>query len=272
MLNKILTFLLIISIIGYSQSKLSLQPSGYFTYGNYSDGTSANQYTFFLSVTPNNLDYLVTGIEHIDLSNDLWNYSQNNFALGLHYWLTNHNLKIKTDLMFIDGKYKSSDNTFKYGDNGYLISPEILSGVYPFYYGFGYAFFSQSGGNKINSNQFYLNLYYYPTYKFLINLIPSFHLISKNENYTSLNSSLTYFYSYKLWFNASFALGSKKFFYHPDLMVFFNQLETQKGNFSFRANYNFYKNLVASFVYQKSKFVTFEIDYFVFGISSKFSL
>jgi hypothetical protein len=224
-----------------------------------------------LSASPNRIDYLVLGFDNIYLKNDLWNYDQNNLAVGFHYWISDIHTKMKLDYLRIKGKFKVNylpDNSNPLVDNGFVVSPEILYGVYPGYYGVGYIYFSQKGSQGINSNQVYIRLDYYPHYKFLISLIPSVHYLSDHSKYISLQSSFTYYPFYQLSVNSTFSLGARKFYYHPDLMVLYNQLETQKANYSFRLDYNFYKNLNLSLVYQKSKFSTYSIDYFVIGLKS----
>ncbi len=266
MLNKIIFLvLLIINFYAYPQSFL-IRPSAYFTYGAYSDKTTSMQYSLFLggSIGQNNL--IVIGYDNIKINNDLWKFGQNNYSIGIHYWI--NGLKFKLDFLSLTGEFKDDLVNNPLVDNGTLISPEISFGVYPFYYGIGSSYFSQRGNNKINSIQVYLRTDYYPHYKFLINLIPTFQLISDKSKYLSLQTSITYFHSYELSFNSTFTIGARKLFYNPDLMVLFNQLETQKSNYSFRVNYNIYKNFVASLIYQKTKFTNYDINYFVFGLST----
>lgn len=267
MLNKIFFPVLFIFTSVYSQSIL-IQPSTFFTYGNYSDKTISRQYSFFLGGSIGQSNFLVAGYDIIQLKNELWRYEQTNLALGIHYWITDWRLKLKTDFLLIKGKYTDDFNNKRLIDNGFLISPEMVYGVYPLHYGLGASYFLENGNYKTNSSQLYLRMDYYPHYKFLITLIPSFHLISDNSKYLSFQTMLTYFPFYELSINSTFTIGARKFYYNPDLMVLFNQLETQLSNYSFRINYNFYKNLVASLIYQKSKFSSYKIDYFVIGIRS----
>lgn len=270
MLNKIFTTVLLTVSLAFSQSNYLIQPSGYFTYGKYSDKTISNQYSIFLGGSFGYNNYFVVGYDNIKVSNDVWKYDQENYSFGFHYWILDLKTKLKFDFVSIKGKYSDNTTNRPLSDNGTLISPEVSFGVYPFYYGIGYSAFSQKGLNKINSSQIYLRADYYPHHKFLITLIPSFHLISDNSKYLSLQTSITYFPIYELSLNSTFSVGARKFYYNPDLMVLFNQIDTQTGNYSFRVNYNFYKNFVASLIYQKSKFTNYEIDYFVIGLKAPF--
>lgn len=254
----------------YSQSSFFIQPSAYFTYGKYSDKTISNQYSLYLGGSFGQTNFLVAGYDRITLNNELWNYIQNNYSFGAHYWMIDWKLKMKLDFLSIKGQYKDDYLIKPLTDNSYLISPELIYGIYPIYYGIGYSFFSQKGNNKINASQLYLRTDYYPNYKILISLIPSLHFVSDKTKYLSLQTSITYFPIYELSINSTFTFGSRKFYYNPDLMILFNQLETQKGNYSLRVNYNFYKNLVGSLIYQKSKFTNYEIDYFVIGLRAPF--
>ncbi len=143
MLNKILSTVLLAFSFAYSQSSFFIQPSAYFTYGNYSDKTVSNQLTSFLGLSFGQSNYLVAGYDNINIKNDLWKYEQENFAFGFHYWINDWKMKIKTDFLSIKGKYTDDYITKPLLDNGFLVSPEIVFGVYPFYYGFGYSYFSQ---------------------------------------------------------------------------------------------------------------------------------
>lgn len=252
----------------FAQSKFVIIPSGYFTYGNYSDKTKSNQFSLFLSTSSNSIDYFVLGYEDISLKNDLWNYSQKNYSAGIHYWFLDYKLKFKIDGVILDSDYK--DNSLSIPDylSGVLISPEIVKGIYPFYFGGGYAVFNQSKNQKFTSHQVYLRTDYYPHYKFLINTLASLNFSSDGNELVSLQTTLSYFYNYELTFSSSFMIGSRKYFYNPDLMVFFNQLETQTSNYTARVDYNFYKNFIMTFVYQHSTFLNYSINYFVFGIKT----
>ncbi len=271
MLSKIFLCLFLFASVIFSQSKFYIQPSFFFTYGDYSNKTLSDQYSFFLSSSPNQIDYLVAGFERINLKNNSWKYEQNNYSFGLHYWISDLKLKLKADLKIIKGKYSDTFNSYSLVDNGTLFSPEVLAGVYPFYYGTGFAYFLNNGSNKTNAMQLYIRTDYYPHYKFLITILPSANIISNKIIYFSCQTSLTYYAFYELSLNTSFSLGNRKFYYHPDLMVLFNQIETQTGNYSFRLDYNFYKRFVLSMIYQKSKFSNYDIDYFVIGIKSPFT-
>ncbi|MCR4416693.1 MAG: hypothetical protein NUV92_02970 [Ignavibacteria bacterium] len=274
MLNKIVLLTLFYSIPLFSQGSFFFQPSIYFTYGDYSDRTNSQQYSVFSTFSWNNYDYLVLGYDRINIKNKTrnlrWEYYQNNFSGGIHYWLSELKMKLKLDLLKIDGNYKDDYISNNLVDDGYLISPEIVLGVYPFYYGAGFSYFKQTGNNNLNAKQIYLRTDYYPHYKFLINTILSTHLISDGRKQTSLQLSLLYFPFYELSIKGSVSIGSRSFFYNPDLMVFYNQLETQISNYSVQVNYNFYKNFVAAIQYQRANFNSYRINYFVFGIKTPF--
>lgn len=268
MLSRILIFLLLLVSFIFSQSKFSILPSSYFTLGEYSDKSKSNQFSFYLSGSPNSLDYFVFGFDNVSIKNDLWNYQQRNYSAGIHYWLLDYKLKFKIDGMIVDGNYKDDLYSIPDFTSGLLISPELINGVYPFYYGLGYAFFNQTKNQKLTSHQVYLRSDYFPHYKFYINTIASLSFFSKRQRYLSLQTTISYFYNYELTFSSSFTIGSRRIFYYPDLMVLFNQLETQTSNYSARVDYNFYKNFFATIVYQHSKFSSYSINYFVFGIKT----
>ena len=197
-----------------------------------------------------------------------WNFEQNNFSGGFHYWINDLTMKCKLDFIKIDGNYSDNFIPQQLIDNGYLISPEILMGIYPFYYGVGYSLFQQSGNNKIEAHQIYARADYYPDYKLLLDAIFSSHLISDGRKQASLQLSIYYFPIYEISIKGSFTAGARSIFYNPDLMVLYNQLETQTSNYSVQVNYNFYKNFVAVIQYQRANFSSYQINYFVFGIKS----
>lgn len=270
----IFIFLLLFSSL-FSQSKGFFQPSAYFTYGKYSDKTNFTQFSFFASSGWNNYDFIVLGYDRIELINNSknkkLNYQQNNFAGGIHYLLRDNNIKLKFDYQWIDGSYKSNTVNKPVISSGYLVSPELIAGVYPFHYGTGYAYFNEKGGTNLVSNQIYFRTDFYPHYKFLINTILSAHLISDNRKQTSLQITAYYFPFYELALRGSFTVGSRSIFYNPDLMVLNNQHETQISNYSVQLSYNFYKNFTGILQYQNSKFSSYQVDYFVFGIKSHFT-
>lgn len=272
MLNKITLYILLSVSFLFSQSKFFFQPSAYFTYGNYSEKSNSQQYSIYSLFSWNNYDYIVLGYDRIEISNNSniygWNYKQNNFSGGIHYWFSDQNLKLKVDFLKIAGRYKDNFINNSLLDNGYLISPEFISGVYPFYYGAGFCYFEQKGNNKLNAKQLYLRTDYYPYYKVLLNSIVSSHFISDGRKEASLQLSIFYFPVYELSLKGCFSIGARSIYYNPDLMVLYNQLETQTSNYSFQVNYNFYKNLVASIQYQRANFSKYQIDYFILGIKS----
>lgn len=274
MLNKFY-FLFLFSISSLlAQKNYYLLPSVFYTYGNYSVQTKSQQYSFYSTFSWNSYDYLVFGYDRIDISNNSkslnWIYKQNNFSGGLHYWINNLDLKFKLDFIKIDGFYKDNFISKQLIDNGYLLSPEILTGIYPVYYGAGYSFFQQNGNNKIRAHQIYTRIDYYPDYKVLIDGILSSHLISDGRKQASVQLSLYYFPVYEFSIKGSFTIGARSIFYNPDLMVLYNQIETQTSNYSVQVNYNFYKNFVAAIQYQRANFSSYQINYFVLGIKSTF--
>jgi hypothetical protein len=270
--NKILFLILISFSILSAQNSYYFQPSFYFTYGDYTDKSKSQQFSFFTTFSWNNYDYVVVGYDRINISNKSntyrWDYNQNNFSGGIHYWLNDLNLKLKLDFVKVDGNYRDDYITRSLADNGYLFSPEIISGVYPFYYGGGYSYFKQQGNSKIQSHQIYFRTDYYPHYKILLNTIFSSHLISDGRKQASLQVSAFYFPVYELSLKGSFTIGARSIFYNPDLMVLYNQLETQTSNYSLQLNYNFYKNFVIALQYQRANFTSYQINYFVIGIKS----
>ena len=65
-------------------------------------------------------------------------------------------------------------------------------------------------------------------------------------------------------------LGERAYFYDEDLLVIFNQDETQKKLFLGKLELNLSKNLSLPFIYQYSDFETYKIDYASAGITYKF--
>lgn len=263
MLNKTLTILVFLSLPLLGQGKYFI-PSFYYTYGSYTNSTNSNEYSSYLISGFGNYNFLVLGYDRIYLRNPLWNYKQDNFATGLS--LSFNKLKTKLDFLYINGFYDDNFISKPLIDNGYLLSPEISYGVYPLYYGIGYALFIQKGNNKIASNQLYLRTDYYPHYKLLLSSLLSSHSISNRKELISLQVKVAYQLYWNLFLRLSFTVGARALFYNPDLMVLFNQLDTQTSFYSTQIEYTLRNFFTATLSYQKTKFSEYKVDYFVFGL------
>lgn len=270
MLNKFLFFVVILPGLLLAQSSIIFQPSIYYTRGEYSNQENSNIISTYLNVNYNYQYFLVAGYDFIDLKNTNWNYNQSNLVGSFIYW--KQDFRFKLSALNLRGEYSDKSMIKPLIDKGNLVSPEFLLGVYPYFYGLGYVYFNQNGSNGIGSHQVYFRSDYYPHYKLLISVISSGIYLTSKEKFLSVEASTYYTPFYYLTIKAGFTIGSRKYYFNPDLLILFNQNQTQLSNYSFQIYYNFYKQLLGILTYQRSNFTNFNINYFSIGIKKDFYL
>jgi len=266
LLNKFLAFILITQSFIIGQSSWTIQPSVFFTRGEYSSQVNSNIFSTYLSLAYRSKFFFTLGYEFIKVEDPFWNYHQSNLLGNLIYWRPD--LRLKLSVLKVNGDYSDQSNTKPILEKGLLFSPELLLGSYPFYYGLGYVNFNQTKSIKTSSHQIYFRNDYYPHYKFLISSILSGIYFTDKQKYLALEVITYYTPIYYLTLKTSFTIGSRKNYFNPDLLIFFNHYQTQFSNYSLQVYYNFYKKITGIFTYQRSNFTDFSINYFSLGLKT----
>ncbi len=253
----------------FAQSSFFINPSIFYTDGNYSDKTTSKSFTGYCSISWNGYDYVIIGYDNFNIAGEDWNYKQNNFVGGLIYYFENFYWKL--NFLFIRGNFKS-DNYLPYADDSNVYNIDIIKPDWPFYYGAGYTLFNQTGEPSIKSHQINSRFEYIPDYRVLIGLRGTATLTSDNRKLFSISAKLNYLPFDNFLLKGSIALGERTLFLDPDLLVMFNQTLTQKAHYGIQAEYSPFQFATIVLSFQHSKFLSYDINYLIGGLKFRLEI
>lgn len=254
----------------FAQLGPTVYPAFYYTNGNYSNATTSNSGSFYMPFTWNGFDYITIGYDNLSIDNQLWEYKQQMYlASGL---LNFYPFYFKPGYLHIDGKFDYKPSPFTYCDNLNLYSAELLFNIDLFYLGLSFDYSKLSGNEKLVTKHYGSSLLWIVSPEFSIELKPLYTTVTDGRKLFSSSLNMNYQITDKLLFKLNSFFGERAYFYDEDLLIMFNQNETQKNLVSFRVEYEVSKEFELTGSYQYTEFNLYTIKYLVAGIKFKFNL
>ncbi|HZW38348.1 MAG TPA: hypothetical protein VFF33_03525 [Ignavibacteriaceae bacterium] len=280
MIKKIIVLLFIVSAFIKADSTY-VYPGFYYTNGNYSNNDYSNSYAFYTSFFLNKLAPSLS-YEKVIVNNSNWKYDENFFTLGIGFYVDKSFLKFNYGYIYSTYETPSVLNNggMGYGQgrrksvNTSVEKNNIFNGDYILYdyfnYGVSYTYQNQSGVLPLNVNQLTLRFERNFNYNFFVSLKPSVSIVSDKRKLYSASLRLHYLIFPDLMLKTGGFIGERTYFFDNDLLVFFNQNETQKYQIWAQIDYYLFNKVTLSLSYQHTNFSDYSINYYIAGIRSWF--
>ncbi len=251
-----------------------VSPSFYFTYGDYSNKNVSTSFVFYNTLQLTEKFFLVNSYDNLTITapnSAGWSYKQQMLSGGVfanffpfYYKFTYAHLKGDFKLK----GYSGAD----YSDYSNLYNLDFVYYKNLFYYGFSYSYINSHGVltadslEKQSAHQLSLKLEYIIHPKVFLSLKPNFSKIEDGRNLYSVAYKIHYLPLPELLFKVGGFIGERAYFFDPDLLIIFNQNETQKLQVFGTVEYfpSYLLKLAVSF--QHSEFAGYSIDYYTAGV------
>jgi hypothetical protein len=237
-------------------------PSLYYSRGDYTDERYSDSYAGYLTIGDLN-SAAVLSFNRINIVDPLWKYNQNLFTIGGIMGFNRIYLKLNY------GRVDAKENDLPYRYNIYSIDAFYTN--YRLYLGGSYTH-HMSGTSQLNIDNAIIRLEYIPHWRVLLSLKPMYTNVSDGREL--FGTALRFHYLPLDYFLVKLHgfIGERAHFFDPDLLVLYNQMETQKNLAALQLEYflslNF--NVIAGF--QHTSFGSYRINYYILGLRSNFIL
>ncbi|MFH0734483.1 MAG: hypothetical protein V1773_09420 [bacterium] len=264
---------------------LTLNPSTYYTYGNYNKNKSSQGYSAYASLGINYYDYITLGFDNTIINDKTeFKYDQKFVIVsGLKNLFPYY---IKLNYGYAEGKYDYKPFEFIYKDYTNLYNISLTRYFNNFYAGISYSFINVYGhkGVKIHQPQLILDWIFMPnliiSYRGIYSKVKSDlpiyeeflqgELSDDNRSLYSNSFSLNYYLSEQLFMRTEVTLGKKAYYFNTDYLTFFNQDDTQNFSFSTKVDSEIFKNFRINFSYQYLTLDHSKINYYSVGLKYNF--
>jgi hypothetical protein len=265
----ILPLLFLIAANLYADSTY-LTPSVYYTRGEYNDGRYSDSYAGFLSIGTWQQRVLFS-YDQLRIADPEWQYNQKYFNAGAILGLTN--FFVKPNYGHLSGHLGG----LNYHNDIYSIDAFYTN--YTLYLGGSYTFQSNGGyftedlieGAK-DINQVMLRFEYIPHWRVLLSVKPVYTYVSDGRNLFGASFRFHYLPFDKLLLKVHGFAGERAYFFDPDLLVIYNQDDTQKYLASAQLEYLLSPHFHLIGGFQHTSFGSYKINYYFGGIRTNFMI
>jgi len=250
------------SFITFADS-IYFSPSLYYTGGDYSDKSSSGSYAGFLSLG-NYKQRILLSYDNLQINHSDWKYKQNYFNAGGIIGFTGFYLKLNYG--HVSGTYRSLNERLTDNYHNDLYSIDAFYTDYTSYLGGSYSYQDQEGYITKDIHQAMLRYEFIPHWRVLLAAKPLYTSISDGRDLWGINLRVHYLpFDYFLVKLHGF-IGERAYFFDPDLLVLYNQDETQKYLGALQLEYflSLHLNLIGGF--QHTSFGSYKINYYILGI------
>ena len=269
MTKNIFNILLIsLSLATSTGANNGVTTSFYYTHGNYSNNNRSDSYAGYISTAFSNSDYFIGAFDNLKINNNEWKYDQQMFSAA--YTKIIFPIYLKFNFSYVTGKYNYKLFPYSYDDDLYTCGIKIRYNYNLLFFGVSYAYQDLKGFKSITTHQIKMNLDWLISTKINISINALYKTISDSRKLKSVFTQIQYKPFNLVSLSAGIMLGERAYFYDEDLLLIFNQDETQKKLFLGKLELNLSKNLSLPFIYQYSDFETYKIDFASAGITYKF--
>ncbi len=269
---KILMLFILMAFLpaNYIFAQVTVSPSVYYTYGNYSNENYSNDFSAFTTVKiAAKGDFLIAGFDNLLIKNPNFDFDQKMFVTGLIKNI--YPVYLKLNYAHINGDFNSNlTNTTIYTDKTNLFNGGIIYNIDLFFFGFSYTYLTLDGFKSVNSNQLEVDFIWRASPYIIFFVKPLYSKVSDGRELFSSSIKLQWFVSSKFNLDAETTLGRRAYYFNSDLLTIYNQDETQETTIAIKGQYKINNALQFIASYQFADFNDFNINYFIGGI--KFDL
>jgi len=251
-----------------------VNPSFYFTYGNYSSKEVSKSYAFYNTIAITNNYFMTVHYDNLTITGKNWNYLQQTFLVGNYINL--FPLGVKFSYAHLKGDYSSPPSSFTYSDFTDLYNLDLFYYKNLYYIGISFTYLNANGIlntaglTQQKVSQLTLRLEKIVSNDFFISIKPNYSELSDGRKLYSLSGKVHYLLSRDLLIKAGGMIGKRAYYFDSDLLTIFNQDYTQTSLYFGQLEYSAspHTKIISSF--QRAKFQNLSINYFVLGIKSNF--
>jgi hypothetical protein len=256
----ILPLLILFSVTLYADS-VYVTPSLYYTRGDYTNESLSDSYAAYLSIG-NNKQRLIFSFDQLIINNPEWKYEQRYFNAGGIFGFTDFYLKLNY------GHVSGTEDLLDYHNDIYN-----LDAFYTNYFSFiggSYTFHKKGGFETKEIAQVMLRLEHIPHWRVLLSVKPTYTRVSDGRELFGTSLRFHYLPFDYFLFKLHGFIGERAYFFDPDLLVLYNQDETQKYLAAAQLEYFLSLNFSLIGGFQHTSFGSYKINYYILGIRTNF--
>jgi hypothetical protein len=267
--NCIIILSVLFLIDSFGQLRISsVSPSLYYTHGSYSNGNTSRSIAGYGTIGINYIDFISIGLEKLDIESTFWKYAQYNLSAGFtknyypFYFFSNY--------MYAYGKYSMNEVFYEYNDYINIYNVGITYNYDRFFFSGGLTYLDLNGYKSIVSRQYEFEILWFVSDYLSLSFLPAFNNISDNRSFYSVGSVITYSPFKNLIASLSGFVGERAYYFNRKLLTVFNQDDTQKNMYELKLQYHLLEKLNTSVSFQRTEFVSYQINYFTLGLKAYF--
>ncbi|HEY3296441.1 MAG TPA: hypothetical protein VGL38_13515 [bacterium] len=271
--------------VSYART-FSVRPSVFETHGSYTDRRTSEEHAGYVTVAIHDRHYLTAGYSDLTVSHPDWSYHQKMPVGGV--LLSHWPWRMKAYAGYMAGTF-SSARFSGYADHATVGSVEAMFSRPLYELGLSYARFSGKGqsyavlppgqSSKLTSEQITGRLTCVLASRWSATVRPNFTHVEDGRTLYSLAAKAVYVPRRRWTFQAGGFIGERAYYFDNDLLVIFNQNDTQRGMIFGEAETQVWKSfsVTAEYIYTHFDYSpvaglpggTYSIRYLVAGIKSR---
>jgi hypothetical protein len=261
-------------------------PGVYYTVGRYSTTRTSRELAAYGSVGLQNRHFLSAGVSSIAITDPAWKYRQQMYTVGALF--TRWPWFVKAYYSRVNGRYSAKGLDYAYDDRADLGSAELLVAPRSLTLGLEYVHLSGNGYSRQITDQYTLRIEEQIGQSLRLSLRPSYVWLldgplsepdfsGSTANYkgprhlSSVAGKVVYQPHARWKFTAGGMLGERAYYFDNDLLVLYNQNETQTGLRFVQAEARIWKDMTLLTEYIQTDFDEYSIEYVVLGLKSRFT-
>jgi hypothetical protein len=289
-MKEFLCGLLVVLLAGAAHCReFSIRPSAYETYGDYTDSRWSVEHAGYVTLSKKELQFLTVGFSDLHIAHPAWKYHEQMPVGGI--LLSRLPFRVKAYYAHIAGNYTSKDGaSANYSDKADVGSIEVIYSKPLYELGLDYTRFSGSGLSYADSlagrmpqqraDQFTGRITCVLNPRFSLTARHSFVQLRDGRKLYSLAMKAVYAPRPKWILAAGGFIGERAYYFDNDLLVIFDQNDTQRGMVFGQVEARVWKSvsLTAEYIYTQFDYYPiygipgedYSIRYLVAGIKSRF--
>jgi hypothetical protein len=249
---------------------LSLLTNGFATSADYSSGRHSEEYSLYPTLAFNNRQFLTFGYDAIGINHPDWRYRQDMAlvaaSVNLQPW------RVRGCYSRIEGKFWLRHFDYHYLDHADLASGEFLYSYAPLTFGLEYSHFSGRGYLRQQAQQYTLRAERIVSQFLSVSLRPNYSWTLDGRRLYSAYAKATIQPRASRWlFRAGGFLGERAYYFDNDLLLIYNQNETQRSLVFAQADWRVTNGFWLSAEFAHSEFRGYSINYLVAGLRTVIS-
>jgi hypothetical protein len=261
---------LLLTAVSVPAQTTILYPGVYTTFGSYSDSRSSREVAGYLSLARKPA-VITAGFGDLQLTHADWNYHQAMFSGGV--LLTRSAYLAKLYYSRVKGDYSAKLYTYSYSDRANVGSAEAMySPTRLTTFGAAYTRFDGHGYLRQTADQYTLRYDDILSARFSLSVRPNYCHISDGRKLFSVSFKGSWQPHNRWILQAGAVIGERAYYYDNDLLVLYNQNETQTTVEFVQADARLVRNYHLMAEYIHTSFEGYSIRYLVAGLRTQFTL